>query len=61
MKCAIMQPYFFPYVGYFKLISKVDKFVLFSSAQYIRRGWINKNRIRRKLGEMGHWREKWDI
>ncbi len=45
MKIGIMQPYFFPYLGYFQLINTVDKFVLFDDVQYIRHGWINRNRI----------------
>ena len=46
MKVAINQPYFFPYLGYFKLIQECDVFVVFNDVQYIRRGWINRNRIR---------------
>jgi len=46
MRLAIMQPYFFPYYGYFDLISKVDLFLFLTDVQYIRRGWINRNRIR---------------
>lgn len=45
MRIAVQQPYFYPYLGYFKLISSVDKFVFFNDVQYIRRGWINRNRI----------------
>lgn len=45
MKIAIMQPYFFPYIGYFQLISAVDEFILFDDVQYIKKGWINRNRI----------------
>lgn len=45
MKVALMQPYFFPYIGYYQLINSVDEFVIFDNAQYIRRGWINRNRI----------------
>lgn len=45
MKVALMQPYFFPYIGYFQLIHSVDEFVVFDNAQYIRRGWMNRNRI----------------
>ena len=45
MKIAIMQPYFFPYLGYYKLISKVDKFVFLDDVQYTRKGWINRNMI----------------
>jgi len=45
MKLAIMQPYFFPYIGYWQLIHAADVFVLFDDIQYIRHGWINRNRI----------------
>jgi hypothetical protein len=45
MRLAIMQPYFFPYPGYFQLIRAVDKFVIHDDVQYIKGGWINKNRI----------------
>jgi len=45
MKLGIMQPYFFPYLGYFDLINCVDKWIVFDIAQYIRHGWINRNRI----------------
>lgn len=45
MRLAIMQPYFFPYLGYFQLIHAVDKFVFLDDVQYIRRGWINRNQI----------------
>jgi hypothetical protein len=45
MKLAIMQPYFFPYIGYWQLIHAADRFVLFDDAQYMRHGWINRNRI----------------
>lgn len=42
---AVMQPYFFPYLGYFSLIRAVDRFILFDPVQYIRHGWIDRNRI----------------
>ena len=45
MKLAIMQPYFFPYIGYWQLIHAADRFVLFDDAQYMRHGWVNRNRI----------------
>ena len=45
MKVALMQPYFLPYIGYFQLIHAVDEFVVFDNVQYIRRGWMNRNRI----------------
>lgn len=45
MKLGIMQPYFFPYIGYFSLIKHTDKFILFDIVQFIRHGWIERNRI----------------
>lgn len=39
-----MQPYFFPYLGYFSLIKHTDKFILFDPVQFIRHGWIERNR-----------------
>jgi hypothetical protein len=45
MKVAIMQPYLFPYIGYFQLIHAVDKFLLLDDVAYINKGWINRNRI----------------
>jgi hypothetical protein len=45
MKLGIMQPYIFPYIGYFQLIKLVDKFVIHDDVQWIKGGWINRNRI----------------
>jgi hypothetical protein len=45
MKVAIMQPYFFPYIGYFQLIATSDVFLLHDDVQYIKGGWVNRNRI----------------
>lgn len=45
MKIAIMQPYFFPYLGYFQLINAVDRFVVYDNVEYTKKGWINRNRI----------------
>lgn len=45
MKLGIMQPYFFPYLGYFSLIKHTEKWILFDPVQYIRHGWINRNRV----------------
>lgn len=45
MKLAIMQPYLFPYIGYFQLINTVDKFVIYDDVNFINKGWINKNII----------------
>lgn len=40
-----MQPYIFPYIGYFQLIKAVDKFVIYDDVNFINKGWINRNRI----------------
>ena len=40
-----MQPYLFPYIGYFQLIKAVDKFIVFDDVNYINKGWINRNNI----------------
>lgn len=45
MKLAIMQPYIFPYIGYFQLINAVDTFVAYDNIQFTKKGWINRNRI----------------
>lgn len=45
MRIAIMQPYLFPYVGYFQLIKAVDTFILLDDAAFIKKGWIHRNRL----------------
>jgi len=45
MKIGIMQPYFFPYVGYWQLMNVVDKYVIYDDVNYIKGGWINRNCI----------------
>jgi hypothetical protein len=45
MKLAVMQPYLFPYIGYFQLINSVDKFVFYDDVNFIKQGWINRNSI----------------
>lgn len=42
---AVMQPYIFPYIGYFQLIYASDVFILYDDVDYIKQGWINRNRI----------------
>lgn len=41
-----MQPYLLPYIGYWELFAASDVFVVLDDVQYIRRGWINRNKIR---------------
>ena len=45
MKIGIMQPYFLPCIGYWQLMGAVDKYVILDDVNYIKRGWINRNRI----------------
>ncbi len=45
MKLAIMQPYLFPYIGYFQLMNAADEFVVYDNIKYTKKGWINRNRI----------------
>lgn len=45
MTLAIMQPYLFPYIGYWQLIANSDEFVFFDIVQYHKRSWMNRNRI----------------
>jgi hypothetical protein len=45
LKIAIMQPYFAPYLGYFRLLSETDLFVVLDDVQHIRRGWVHRNKL----------------
>lgn len=45
MKIGIMQPYFLPYIGYWQLLNAVDRYVIYDDVNFIKGGWINRNRI----------------
>lgn len=45
VKIGVMQPYFFPYIGYWQLLANVDTYVVFDDVNYIKRGWVNRNAI----------------
>ncbi len=45
MRIAVMQPYLFPYIGYFQLVKAVDTFVFFDDVNFIKRGFIHRNTI----------------
>jgi hypothetical protein len=47
---AIMQPYFLPYAGYFRLITGADTFVIYDCVQFPRRGWVHRNKLRDRSG-----------
>jgi hypothetical protein len=48
---AIMQPYFLPYAGYFRLIAQTDLFVIYDCVQFPRRGWVHRNKLLDAGGE----------
>lgn len=48
---AIMQPYFLPYAGYFRLIAQTDIFVIYDCVQFPRRGWMHRNKLIDAKGE----------
>lgn len=52
MKVAIMQPYFYPYMGYFRLFKNSDLFVIYDCVQFPRRGWVHRNKIRMPSGSL---------
>jgi hypothetical protein len=49
---AVMQPYFIPYAGYFRLFTAADVFVAFDCVQFPRRGWVHRNRLPLMSGEL---------
>ena len=44
-KVAVMQPYFFPYVGYFNLLHACSKLIFLDNAKLNTRGWVCRNAI----------------
>lgn len=52
MKLVIMQPYFFPYLGYWQMVNAADNFVIYDDVNYIKNGWINRNNL--LLNGRGH-------
>lgn len=51
LRVAIMQPYFAPYAGYFRLLAASDLFVVYDCVQFPRRGWLHRNRLPDAKGE----------
>jgi hypothetical protein len=50
MKLGIMQPYFFPYLGYYELIARTDRWIVFDTVNYTPKTWMNRNRIASPAG-----------
>lgn len=46
MKIGVMQPYFYPYLGYWQLMNHVDEYIIYDDVNYIKGGWISRNRIK---------------
>jgi hypothetical protein len=51
-RVAIMQPYFVPYAGYFRLLAATDLFILYDCVQFPRRGWVHRNRLPDAAGSL---------
>lgn len=51
LKVAIMQPYYFPYLGYYRLFASVDLFVVLDCVQFPRRGWVHRNQMSDHRGQ----------
>jgi hypothetical protein len=49
-RVAIIQSNYIPWKGYFDILSRVDEFILYDSAQYTRRDWRNRNQIKTPQG-----------
>ena len=45
IKIAVMQPYAFPYFGYLQLMKAVDHFVFMDDVTFIKKGFMNRNKI----------------
>lgn len=45
MRLGIMQPYFFPYLGYYELMARTDRWIVFDVVKYTPKSWMNRNRI----------------
>jgi len=45
MRLGIMQPYFFPYIGYYDVINRSERWVVFDIVKYVPKSWMNRNRI----------------
>ena len=50
MNVVVMQPYLFPYLGYYQLLHVADTFVIFDDVNFIKKGWRNRNQILASIG-----------
>lgn len=49
MKIGIMQPYFFPHIAYFQLISAVDIYVNLDHVSFMKRSYMVRNRVKNNV------------
>src|SRR5438094_8708174 len=49
-RVAIVQSSYIPWKGFFDLVNTVDEFVVYDDAQFTRRSWRNRNRIKTPRG-----------
>ena len=52
---CVMQPYFFPYAGYYELFRKVDLFIVFDNSQMKKNGWIHRNVFKNENDNLMEW------
>jgi len=50
MRISIIQSCYIPWKGFFDLIGRCDEYVVYDSAQYVKRHWHNRNRIKTATG-----------
>ena len=49
MKIGVMQPYFFPYLGYFQLINEVDVYVNLDHVSFMKRSYMTRNTLKNNV------------
>ena len=47
LSCAILQPHYLPWLGYFEMLNRVDLFVFLDDVKFVKREWKNRNKIRK--------------
>ena len=50
LSCAICQPHYLPWLGYFEMIERVDIFVFLDDVQFMHGGWQNRDKIKTRDG-----------
>jgi WbqC-like protein family len=50
VRICIIQSCYIPWKGFFDLIGRCDEYVIYDSAQYVKRHWHNRNRIKTANG-----------